>query len=150
MIELEATIFTNGPFAGVDWSNASAVALRYECFLGDIRMKVAGVDFSTHWQWVPVLDFGLSLCSLLDSLQDGEVRIFEFTESEAAIRMRRVGDLIDVEATYVKGRASVSYRVLLESARDFAEHLIARLIAEYPELATNTEFRAEVARATPW
>jgi hypothetical protein len=54
---------------GVDMASADAASLRYLLFPGDISFRGDGVDFSTAWGWVQVLDFALSLAAIMETLK---------------------------------------------------------------------------------
>ena len=121
--------------------------LRYDCFLGDLQFKVGDLDFSTHWGWVPVLDFALGISSLLDLLEPGDSRVFEFTESEAVIQLSRIGDSVEVASSYSPGTARVDAEELRAAVRDFVRNLGRRLGAKHPSLLQNAEFLGALRQA---
>ena len=94
MIRLNAVVASDHLGSDFSWETVPEWVLRYECFLGDVTFKIDNVDFSTHWGWVPVLDFALGLSSALDGLESGKSGIFEFTESEAFIRCSRSDHMV--------------------------------------------------------
>lgn len=147
MITLDAVVASDQLDTGFTWATAPEWALRYECFLGDLRFKIDGADFSTHWGWVPVLDFALAMSSLLDALEPGEAQTFEFTESEAFIRLSRTEDFVEVSASYLPVTARVQLEDLRTAARDFARRLGGRLGDEHPALRQNEEFLGALRRA---
>lgn len=128
--------------SGLTCDNVTEWALRYECFLGDVRLEVDGADFSTNWGWVPVLDFALGICALLEGLQDGCQCVFEFTESEARLEFNRMGQTVELSANYTTGTARVEFQELLESARNLVVRLGSRLGMANPGLTRNLGFRA--------
>lgn len=135
--------------AGAALAAADEWALRYDCFLGDVTFMVFEVDLSAKWGWVPVLDFALSLHSIVDSLAvgDGAEGLFEFTESDAAISFRRVGDAIEIEASYVPGLARVGYADLRGAAKRFLLRVLEDLVGLHPDLGANP-FIARVLAAS--
>ena len=147
MIKLDAEISSNRLPSTFTWDSVPEWALRYDCFLGDVRFSIGKVDFSTQWGWVPVLDFALAISNLLDSLEPGSSRDLEFTESEASIRFTRVNDVVAVTSTYSPGSASVDVHEIRAVARDFVQRLGFRLSEEHPALKENTEFLDALRRA---
>lgn len=125
--------------SGVGLAAAEEWVLRYDCFLGDVVFMVYEMDLSARWGWVPVLDFALALDAILDALGAGDeaVELFEFTESDAAISFRSVGDLIEVDASYVPGVATVGYADLRSEAKRFLLRVLEGLINQHEELASN-------------
>jgi len=71
MIRLNAVVASDHLGSDFSWETVPEWVLRYECFLGDVTFKIDNVDFSTHWGWVPVLDFALGLSSALGGLESG-------------------------------------------------------------------------------
>jgi hypothetical protein len=124
---------------GIAAAEADEWALRYEYFLGDVIFMVFEVDMSAKWGWVPVLDFALSLDSIVDALAVGERAegLFEFTESDAAISFRRLADAVEIEASYVPGLATISYAHLELAAKAFLHRVLKDLTSDYPQLVSN-------------
>jgi hypothetical protein len=147
MIMLDAVVVSDHLRSDFSWETVPEWALRYECFLGDVTFKIDDVDFSTHWGWVPVLDFALVLSSALDGLESGKSGIFEFTESEAFIRCGRSDDIVEVSASYSPGIARVPFEEIRAVVREFVDRLADRLRNEHPGLRSNLQFVASVARA---
>lgn len=130
-----------GPAAGQleldDWSGVDEIGLRYHAFLGDVRMVVEGVDFSTRWGWVTILDFAVSLRRSAESLRSASSARVDFTESDAEVRFTRSGSRVDVEASYVGGSASVDLDEFIAASEEFLAETIAELCAMFPGLDRN-------------
>lgn len=124
---------------GLDLRAADELALRYECFLGDVVFEVGDADFSARWGWIPVLDFAMSLRAVAGNLIDqaGRTDTFEFTESDAEIRFRREGPIVEIETSYVPVRAQVSPSDLSVQTERFLSRVIRDLNGRYPALAEN-------------
>lgn len=107
------------------------------------------LDLSAKWGWVPVLDFALSLDSIVDELAvgDGAEGLFEFTESDAVISFRRVGDAVEIEASYVPGLARVGYAEFRGAAKRFLLRVLEDLVGQHPDLGANP-FIARVITAS--
>ncbi|TXK17708.1 hypothetical protein [Homoserinibacter sp. GY 40078] len=103
---LDATIAIDRLDDNVAGDALPAIALHYDCFLGDIRFEVGDLDFSTHCGWAPVLDFAICMAALLDGLEAGGDQVFEFTESDATIDMKRSDRIVELTASYSPGRIS--------------------------------------------
>lgn len=122
----------------VDFSTADEGVLRYEAFLGDVGVRIDAVDFSTNWGWVPILDFAMGLETAIADLEGGEQRsVFEFTESDDAIRFVREGDLVCVSTTYRKGQPRLPFEELRAAVSAFATRVRDRVCGEWPELKRN-------------
>lgn len=81
----------------------SETELRYDAFLGDVSGRVGSLDLTTHWGWVPVLDFALSLAEIACRLKASGRETYEFTESEATIDFALSGDTVTVTTSYAEG-----------------------------------------------
>lgn len=148
MITLNAAVESDGLPDRYTWHTASESVLRYECFLGDLEFTVGPADFSTHWGWVPVWDAALGLVHLLGALKPGESGVFEFTESEALIRLGREGGRVRISASYSDDLAIVDLEECLGAARSFVMSLSQTLIASHPALRENPSFIAAVQRVS--
>ncbi len=128
-----------GGSSDIDLAEAEEWVLRYDLFLGDVIFMVYEVDLSARWGWVPVLDFALSLDSIVDSLAAGIAAegLFEFTESDASIMFRRVGDAVEIDASYVPEVARAAYADLRGGVKRFLPRVLEGLLGEHPELRAN-------------
>ena len=140
MIELDADLVDRDPQDGSRWLDLTESELRYDHFLGDIRFRVGEADFSTHWGWVPVLDFALGICHLLDAIGEHGASAFEFTESESTLRLSRDGNELTVSADYAPGVGTTTILEARAAASRFARSLGARLTGMYPALRHNQNF----------
>lgn len=139
MLRLDHSLSPTWTGPAVALADADESTLRYDCFLGDVTFTVFGVDLSAKWGWVPILDFALSLDSIVDVLAegDGADAVFEFTESDAVISFRRVGDTVEIEASYVPGLAKVGYAHLRGAAERFLLRVLEDLVSQHPGLGSN-------------
>ncbi len=127
---------------GVNLSEADEMTLRYSVFLGDVIFKVDGVDFSTHWGWVPILDFAICLLSVLEDLSAGkEQSSIEFTESEAELVFRRRDGLVLIISNYNSHQASANYRELEDASVAFSIKVFSDFQRLNPEASRNTAIR---------
>lgn len=140
MLELKTVSWSDGLGALQNWRTASEVSLRYDHFLGDVRICLESADFTTTWTWVPVLEFAAGLAHLLQHLHSGGEETFEFTESEATLTFRRSGDVVEVTASYADGFALVDYVELRAAARGFLGDVRHELQGRHPGLTFNTAF----------
>jgi hypothetical protein len=99
----------NEKAGAIDLSRADESTLLYNAFLGDVVFSVEGVDFSARWGWVPILDFARSFFLVFNELASEPQFTYEFTESDAAINLKKVDGEVIVSATYAAGMAKVSY-----------------------------------------
>lgn len=122
---------------GADLTGAEEWVLRYDCFLGDVVFMIDEMDLSARWGWVPVFDFALALNSIVDALAVGAEEEFEFTESDASISFRRTADVVEIEASYVLGAATVGYADLRGEVKRFLRRILQGLVDQHPELGDN-------------
>jgi hypothetical protein len=128
-----------------DMASADAASLRYRLFPGDIVLKAEDADFSTHWGWVQVLDFALSLINVEVALaRDGKAR-FEFTESDAALNLWVEGNVVCVSSSYAPGLMQIPASEFHDQVKRFEARVTRDLCDQHPRLALNPELR----RAAP-
>jgi hypothetical protein len=121
----------------VDLRTADEMTLRYDCFLGDVIFTADGADFSARWGWVPILDFALSLRSVVSALTCDDPATLDFTESDAALYFRRAGATVGLSATWAPATARVPHADLLHAATEFLSRVLADLTGAHPELGDN-------------
>jgi hypothetical protein len=129
----------------LDLRAADEMTLRYRCFLGDVLFAINGVDFSARWGWVPVLDFALSMRTIVGGLGAVGEETFEFTESEATIDFTRTDGGVRIDADYTSTVADVQYVELSLEAERFLARVIKELMSDHPELGENA-FISAVSR----
>ena len=143
MIHLQAAPALGYSDADSCLGTASMSDIRYKCFPGDLLIRIGGGDFSTDWGWVPILDAALGLKYVLETLRsDGEIRTFEFTESESTINFTREEDTVHVSASYTSAVATVGYVELKTALDDFAVDVRSQVVSRYPTIETNENFLA--------
>jgi hypothetical protein len=131
----------------INLAEADDVTLHYSIFLGDVILRVDNVDFSTHWGWVPILDFAVCLRSVIEDLSTGkEQSSIDFTESEAEIIFRRVSDLILITSNYNNHHATTTYRELSDASVAFSVRVFSDVQRLYPEASQNTAIKKLLQR----
>jgi hypothetical protein len=140
MFELDYKISDNPNDPGIDLKSADDSDFNYNLFMGDIVLKMGNVDFSTAWGWIPLLDFVTYLHKLLEQFKEGSKDTFEFTESEATLDFQRVGEKVQIKASYADGTIEVDYEELKSKAGDILKKLGKDLLYRYPELQHNSVF----------
>jgi hypothetical protein len=129
-----------------DLRTADEVVLRYDCFPGDIVLRAGDGDFTTHFGWVPVLDFALALRAIARKLVDEPRQVFTFTESDATLTFTRDEDLVTIRASYAPAIGRVTYARLSDAADALLSRMVADLTGLYPELTENKVFAELVSR----
>jgi hypothetical protein len=129
-----------------DYATVPVRTLRHDLFCGDVFVEGdGGVDLSTRWGWVPVLDFAWALCDIveqLDAVLPGR-RLpraeLDFTESSDRLRFSRRGDWVELHADWVRDERPlvVDHGVLRREARDFLQDVLADLADLHDGLADN-------------
>lgn len=139
MLSLDYSLASGWDTGDVSWAEAEEWQLRYDFLLGDVEFVVFEQDLSARWGWVPVLDFALSLDSIVDGLAAAPVApsVLEFTESDATITFTRCGDSVEIEASYVPGAARVGYPELRGAAKAFLGRVLGDAVEAHPTLASN-------------
>jgi hypothetical protein len=126
----------------INLAEADETTLRYDVFLGDVVFKVDGADFSTHWGWVPVLDFAICLLSVLEDLSTGkEQSSIEFTESEAELVFKRVPGQILITSNYNGHQVSAGYKELEDAFVAFSIRVLSDFQRLNPETSQNLAIR---------
>jgi hypothetical protein len=126
----------------INLAEADEVTLRYGVFLGDLVFKVDDADFSTHWGWVPILDFAICLLGVLEDLSTGkEQSSIEFTESEAELVFKRVPGLILITSNYTSHQASAGYKELEDASVAFSIMVFSDFQRSNPETSQNAAIK---------
>lgn len=128
--------------AGLDpaaLATADEMALRYECFPGDVLLRVGDVDLSARWGWVPLLDFAMALDDAVDglTLAPDAREVVDFTESDATLVLARSGRAVALTASWAPGRPEVAFADLRSAAKGLLARLLTDLTTRWPQLADN-------------
>nr|WP_104821036.1 hypothetical protein [Kitasatospora sp. MMS16-BH015] len=149
MIELGYSLSNRFPDPPqTDYRSASVRSLRYDLFCGDIWLEADGVDLSTGWGWVPVLDFAWALCDTVEQLdldpqgsRAARVQTYDldFTQNTELLRFARRFGLVEISATWLPDEppAVVRHADLRREARDFLQDVLADLGDLHDGLADN-------------
>lgn len=149
-----------------DYRGADVRTLRHDLFCGDVFIEgYGGLDLSTRWGWVPVLDFAWALCDLaerLDAVAPGigrgrPVRAeLDFTESTDRLRLSRSGDWVELRADWRPETETrpliVDHAELRHEARDFLQDVLADFSDLHDGFADNPtvwELRLRYPRLAP-
>lgn len=141
MIELDFAIHRDSSLTDVVWHEVGEVSLRYDCFLGDIIFKVAGVDMSAQWGWVPILDFAICMRMIGDTLSLGRPDVFDFTESGVIIDFIPRGNEVVITPEYAPGASVVLMSEFQNAAEQMLSQVRARIEADHPDLRENPHYR---------
>lgn len=141
MIEIDYELSPDNRFGQmlVDPSAASDGHLRYDFFLGNLLLRVDGVDLSARWGWIPLLDAAASLYWIVRELESGKQQsCFEFTEGEGTIQFERGprGELW-ISSSYAIGRACVDIAAFETAVLDFSRRVLMDALNKYPSLRHN-------------
>ena len=119
---------------------ADETEFRYYAFAGDIILRKAQTDLSTHWGWVPLVDFAMGLRDIASTIE--AARTFEFTESDATLEFERHGAEITVRSSYAPGKIVLPSTEFRKQALDFGRRLDMELLSTLPELRQNAAYQA--------
>ena len=123
---------------------ADETEFRYYAFAGDIILRKAQADLSTHWGWVPLLDFAVGLRDIATAIETGiaGARTFEFTESDATLEFERHGADVTIRSSYAPGKIVIPSSEFRKQALDFGRRLDVELLSRLPDLRQNTAYQA--------
>jgi hypothetical protein len=146
MIEIDYELSPSDSFdqMRVEPSTASDAHLRYDFFLGDLVLRVDGVDLSARWRWIPLLDVAACLYLILQELESGKQQaIFDFTESSETIQFERGprGEVC-ISSSYASGRGCVDIAAFKAAVLDFSRRVLLDAFNKYPSLRHNTDLRS--------
>lgn len=126
----------------ISLADADEMTLRYNAFLGDVVFKVGSIDFSTHWGWVPILDFAICILSVVEDLSTSrEQSSIEFTESEAELTFQRIHDLVLITSNYNSHQVSTGYKQLEDASIAFSIKVFSDFLRLNPEANQNAAIR---------
>ena len=126
---------------------SNEVDLRFRLALGDLILVAPGVDLSTRWGWVPLIDLAAGLREVVNRLKrGGNQATFEFTESEATLTFSRNRDELIITASYAPGHVVSSLGSFDERLRQFERDLRADLVAAHPALDSHPVFNRLLPR----
>ena len=114
--------------------------LLYGFFLGDVIVVIKNIDFSTSWGWVPILDFSRGFLNTVKTANETGEGIFEFTESEAQIKIIRRNKIAIVSSSYQNQIAEIPFSELLTVSQAFFGKVLQDLFSQFPSLKSNTYF----------
>lgn len=115
--------------------------LRYYHFTGDVIFKDRDMDFSAHWDWVPILDFALSMKAIGSQILETRSEEFVYTESDATIRFVAKDDELVITTNYADGQINVSYDVFMKHVDNFYLKIRKDINERYPALILDEVLR---------
>jgi hypothetical protein len=130
--------------AELDLATAPAYQLFFSCFLGDVRLSLDGIDFSTRFGWVATLGFAIGFAARVRDLPQTVRWNIHFQEKDEWISLRLDRGVVYVSASYAKGIAVVSHDRLDELARTALRDLVGRLVGEHPRLRRNQALHGQL------
>ena len=124
------------------WENANVNDLRYDVLLGDIIIKINGIDFSAQWGWIPLLDIAYCLRLMSEEiLVCNTESSFDFTESDDWIKLRNRGTEVEISTSYVPETTHVDLQKLYTEMIKCARGFFLRVSLEQPGLSSNMAFQ---------
>ncbi|MGY0057720.1 hypothetical protein ACWY4P_14355 [Streptomyces sp. LZ34] len=124
-----------------DPAGLAEIDLRYKRFGVNVEMVVDGVEVISKRRFVTLVDLALSLSHAERCISSGEDAVFDFTESEEVIYLRRDGDLIAVTSSKRPWRVTVDREELASSFSSFLREAYSCLTSKIPGLAANPVVR---------
>lgn len=120
-------------------------ALRYSLFNGSVNMRTEdnGVNIAMSWEWIPLLDFALSLRYIMSIFQINCIKRerFEFTESDSTILFAKHGNIINITASFSAESIVISDRDFYKGVTDFFNQLKHDIEGIYPEIRKNVIYK---------
>jgi hypothetical protein len=123
---------------------ADETDLRYYTFAGDIILRDTQTDLSTHWGWVPLVDFAVGLREISAAIEVGiaPAKNFEFTESDATLEFERHGADVTIRSSYAPGKIILPCAEFRKRVLDFARRLDMELLSRLPRLGQNAAYQS--------
>jgi hypothetical protein len=123
---------------------ADETDFRYYTFAGDIILRDAQTDLSTHWGWVPLVDFAVGLRDISTAIESGiaAARKFEFTESDANLEFERHGADVTIRSSYAPGKIILPSAEFRKRILDFGHRLDRELLSRLPGLRQNAAYQS--------
>ncbi|NII29044.1 hypothetical protein HB364_28455 [Pseudoflavitalea sp. X16] len=122
--------------------DADETTLRYSLFLGNLTLKNAGKSIKIDWDWVPLLDFALSMVMICDNLHENKngEELFEFTESDEKIIFEKNGNKIKITTSFTDDALEMDFVIFKTITDKFYKKLISDIFIKNQELKDNTAF----------
>jgi hypothetical protein len=123
---------------------ADETELRYYAFAGDIILRDAQTDLSTHWGWVPLVDFAVALRDISAAIEAGiaPAKKFEFTESDATLEFERHDVDVTIRSSYSPGKIILPSAEFRRLVLDFGHRLNMELLSRLPGLRQNPAYQS--------
>ncbi|RBQ14344.1 hypothetical protein DP939_41015 [Spongiactinospora rosea] len=121
----------------LDLATAPGYQLFFSCFVGDVDLRLDGLNFRTNFGWVATLSFAVGFAWRLSGLPAAGRMSMDFLEDDEWLSLRFDDGRVLVASSYARGIAVVPYADLLKLARDSLTRHADALMAAYPRLAEN-------------
>jgi hypothetical protein len=115
--------------------------IRYDCFLGSIKLKNEKISILIDWEWIPLLDF--ALCLLIISKQFhkiNQVEEFEFTESDSKLIFQKTGSSIKIFFSFSEELLETSFEEFEEGCKMFYKNLLQEIVTKNENIEKNAFF----------
>jgi hypothetical protein len=124
--------------------SADETDFRYYTFAGDIILRDAETDLSTHWGWVPLVDFAVGLRDISAAIEAGiaPAQKFEFTESDAILEFERHGADVTIHSSYAPGKIVLPSAEFRTRVLDLGRRLNMELLSRLPSLRQNAAYQS--------
>ena len=125
-----------------DLSGSDETTLRYNVLLGDVILRIDGVELGTDFGWVPLVDFAICLKQIAKELgvSLNAEAAFDFTESDASIRFERRGGNVEISPSYISASGSVPFDDFVSAVDAFVARVRTDLVGRFPSLSDNHVF----------
>jgi hypothetical protein len=120
---------------------APGVELLYSCFVGNVALRVGGIDFSANFGWIPLLHVANNLDLILHRLTVDETKTYYFTESEDWISFSERGGSVELRCSYIPDVVGIASREEAGKAVGLAALALVKSIEhDHPEASSNRIF----------
>ncbi|GGN32816.1 hypothetical protein GCM10010109_54220 [Actinoplanes campanulatus] len=106
-------------------------------FMGDAVLRLHGVDFSTNFGWVTLLDWCLSLTVAVKSLEFTDSTAFTFSESDDYLEFRLRSGEVTVACSYSPLIAKADFQDLKVAVEGFVDRWLDWIVREFPDALRN-------------
>lgn len=117
----------------IDWSRAYATDVQQGVFMGDVILRLPGLDLSTTDGWRGLVEWCLRLDSVVQSLESGSPsHVMTEPESDHEVLFHRDGPDLRITSTRVVGVAVVDSEAFIGTAGRFLRRSVAWITDQHP------------------
>jgi hypothetical protein len=125
-----------------DISTLSSDSIRYNFCLGNLILSTSEHAIEMNWEWIPLLDFSLSISHIYNSFNSNHssMEVFEFTESEERLFFKKDNEVVTIQASFSDCILSMSIDEFAAAINCYNEKLIPDIERKFPAVRHHIAF----------